>query len=85
MELREKFEAADADGGDSLDQKEVSNSLIIIPTYVTVPGLIQRCDWEGDVGQGVQPAIYENRRWLQRQCWVERVYELHVTWEPNSQ
>jgi hypothetical protein len=62
MELREKFEAADADGGDSLDQKEVSNSLIIIPTYVTVPGLIQRCDWEGDVGQGVQPAIYENRR-----------------------
>jgi hypothetical protein len=42
MELREKFEAADADGGDSLDQKEVSNSLMIIPTStsVTVPGLI---------------------------------------------
>jgi hypothetical protein len=61
MELREKFEAADADGGDSLDQREVSTHLRL-PTYVTVPGLIQRCDWEGDVGQGVQPAFYENRR-----------------------
>jgi len=62
MELREKFEAADADGGDSLDQKEVSDPIVKKPTYVTVPDLIQRCDWEGNVGQGVQPAIYENRR-----------------------
>ena len=27
MESREKFEAADADGGDSLDQKEVSKHI----------------------------------------------------------
>jgi hypothetical protein len=29
MELREKFEAADADGGDSLDLEEVTNAFTL--------------------------------------------------------
>ena len=56
MELREKFEAADADGGDSLDQDEVSSgaefkklqSTSLNVNFRVVFGQFQGRHWKGD-------------------------------------